>query len=58
MNAAARARQPQWMRLTIIALPDCKLRRSISDGHVAAVSTLCVEIHTIELSKQEDENAA
>jgi hypothetical protein len=46
------------MRLPIFALPGCKLRRSISDGHVAVVSTLYVEIHTIELSKQEDKNAA
>jgi hypothetical protein len=40
------------------AATHCTLHRVISDAHVAAASTLCVEIHTIELSEQEDGDAA
>jgi len=46
MNAAARGGEPQWIRLAMIAFAGCKLQRFISDAHVAAASTLYVEIHS------------
>jgi hypothetical protein len=60
MNAAAatQAGQPQWMGLATFAFAGCTLRRFISDAHVAAASTFYVGIHTIELSEQEDGDAA
>jgi len=58
MNAVARGGELQWMGLAMIAFAGCKLQRFISDAHVAAASTLYVEIHTIELSEQEDGDAA
>jgi hypothetical protein len=52
MNAAAAVRggQPQGMGLTTFVFPGCTIHRLIFDAHVAAGSTLYVEIHTMELS--------